>query len=75
MDLDRADSLFSHASTLMSDYADSPTVLDSVRPKSVELQRMSQTLRELFSQRLEALERSRHLYYRIEKVNPLRYPT
>lgn len=54
----------------MADYADSPVVLDSVRPKSIELQRMSQTLRELFIQRLESLERSRDLYYRIEKVSP-----
>lgn len=30
---------------------------------------MSQTLRELFIQRLESLERSRDLYYRIEKAN------
>lgn len=67
-DLDRADALYSHASNLMTDYADSPVVLDSVRPKSIELQRMSQTLRELFIQRLESLERSRDLYYRIEKV-------
>ena len=67
--MDRADSLFNHASKLMSDYADSPTVLDSVRPKSVELQRMGETLREMFIRRLEALDRSRDLYYRIEKVN------
>jgi len=69
IDLDRADSLFNHASKLMSDYADSPTVLDSVRPKSVELQRMGETLREMFIRRLEALDRSRDLYYRIEKAN------
>ncbi|EFX81870.1 hypothetical protein DAPPUDRAFT_21042, partial [Daphnia pulex] len=69
LDLDRADALYSHASKLMTDYADSPVVLDSVRPKSIELQRMSQTLRELFIQRLESLERSRDLYHRIEKAN------
>lgn len=69
LDLDRADALYSHAAKLMTDYADSPVVLDSVRPKSIELQRMSQTLRELFIQRLESLERSRDLYHRIEKAN------
>lgn len=52
----------------MADYADSPVVLDSVRPKSIEIQRISQTLRQLFVQRLESLDRSRDLYYRIEKV-------
>lgn len=69
LDLDRADALYNHAAKLMTDYADSPVVLDSVRPKSIELQRMSQTLRELFIQRLESLERSRDLYHRIEKAN------
>lgn len=67
-DLDRADALFEHASKLMAEYADSPVVLDSVRPKSVELQRMSHTLRELFIHRLESLDRSRDLYHRIENV-------
>lgn len=52
----------------MTDYADSPVVLDSVRPKSIELQRVSQALRDLFVQRLDSLERSRDLYNRIEKV-------
>lgn len=52
----------------MTDYADSPVVLDSVRPKSIELQRVSQALRDLFIQRLDSLERSRDLYNRIEKV-------
>ena len=68
MDLDRTDALSSHATKLMNDYADSPVVLDSVRPKSIELNRMSQKLREIFIQRIESLERSRHLYFRIEKV-------
>lgn len=52
----------------MLDYADSPVVLDSVRPKSVELQRVSHALRQLLAQRVDALERARHLYLRIEKV-------
>ena len=69
MDLDRADSLYSHASKLMVDYVESPVVLDSVRPKSVELQRMSQTLRQLFTQRIDTLHRARDLYFRIEKVH------
>lgn len=59
----------------MVDYADSPVVLDSVRPKSVELQRVSQTLRQLFSQRLETLDRARDLYFRIEKVVNCYCPT
>lgn len=67
--MERADALYDHAAKLMTDYADSPIVLDSVRPKSVELQRMCQTLRELFIRRLEALDRSRDLFYRIEKAN------
>lgn len=67
--LDRADSLVSHASRLMEEYAESPVVLNSVRPKSVELKRMSQTLRELFAQRVELLDRARDLYIRIEKAN------
>ncbi|KZS15196.1 putative Guanine nucleotide exchange factor DBS [Daphnia magna] len=69
LDLDRADALYSHAGKLMTDYADSPVVLDSVRPKSIELQRVSQALRDLFIQRLDSLERSRDLYNRIEKAN------
>ena len=52
----------------MTEYAHSPTVLDSVRPKSIELQRMSQTLRTLLDNRFESLDRARDLYARIEKV-------
>ena len=67
-DLNRAESLYERAAQLMVQYTNSSVVLDSVRPKSIELRRMSDTLSELLTKRLESLHRSRDLYDRIEKV-------